>query len=98
MFFDREKDAQKILDGAFAHAGIDIKQGRMAGSPERLNLFTSDGDVLRLDLDIEAHLGGTLHPSSVLVLEKGNRIADDRLETIKRAVEEQAAAASCTVM
>ena len=51
MFFDREKDAQKILDGAFAHAGLEIKQGRMAGSPERLNLFTSDGDVLRLDLD-----------------------------------------------
>ena len=46
MFFDREKDAQKILDGAFAHAGLEIKQGRMAGSPERLNLFTSDGDVL----------------------------------------------------
>ena len=98
MFFDREKDAQKILDGAFAHAGLEIKQGRMAGSPERLNLFTSDGDVLRLDLDIDAHLGGTLHPSSVLILEKGNRIADDRLETIKRAVEEQAAAASCAVM
>jgi hypothetical protein len=54
--------------------------------------------VLRLDLDIDAHLGGTLHPSSVLVLEKGNRIADDRLETIKRAVEEQAAAASCVIM
>ena len=50
------------------------------------------------DLDIDAHLGGTLHPSSVLVLEKGNGIADDRLETIKRAVEEQAAAASCAVM
>jgi len=98
MFFDREKDAQKILDGAFAHAGLEIKQGRMAGSPERLNLFTSDGDVLRLDLDIDAHLGGTLHPSSVLILEKGNRIADGRLETIKRAMEEQAAAASCAVM
>ena len=98
MFFDCEKDRQKILDGACAHAGLKIERGRLAGSPERLNLFTSDGDVLRLDLDIDAHLGGTLHPSSVLVLEKGNRISDERLQTVKRATEEQAAAGSCAVM
>ena len=89
MFFDREKDAQKILDGAFAHAGLEIKQGRMAGSPERLNLFTSDGDVLRLDLDIDAHLGGTLHPSSVLILEKGNRISPERLDALNSASSRQ---------
>jgi hypothetical protein len=98
MFFDREKDSQKILNGACAHAGLKIDRGRLAGSPERLNLFTSEGDVLRLDLDIDAHLGSTLHPSSVLVLEKGNRIGDDRLQTIKSATEQQAAAASCVIM
>ena len=98
MFFDREKDSQKILNGACAHAGLKIDRGRLAGSPERLNLFTSEGDVLRLDLDIDAHLGSTLHPSSVLVLEKGNRIGDDRLQTIKSATEQQAVAASCMIM
>ena len=98
MFFDREKDSQKILAGACAHAGLKVDRGRLAGSPERLNLFTSEGDVLRLDLDIDAHLGGTLHRGDVLVLEKGNRIADERLETIKRAMEDQAAAAACMVM
>lgn len=55
--------------------------------------------MLRLDLDIEAHLGGTLHPASVLVLEKGNRISDERLEAVKHATEEQAAAGSaCAIM
>ena len=53
MFFDREKEASKILAGACAHAGLKMDKGRLAGSPERLNLFTSEGDVLRLDLDIE---------------------------------------------
>ena len=98
MFFDREKDATKILEGACGHAGLKMERGRLAGSPEKLNLFTSDGDVLRLDLDIEAHLGSTLHPSSLLVLEKGNRIGNERLEAIKTATETQAAAGACVVM
>ena len=43
MFFDREKDATKILEGACGHAGLKMERGRLAGSPEKLNLFTSDG-------------------------------------------------------
>ena len=44
------------------------------------------GDVLRLDLEIEAHLGSTLQPSDTIILEKGNRISDDRLRAIQAAV------------
>ena len=98
MFFDREKASTKILDGACAHAGLKMDRGRLAGSPERLNLFTLEGDVLRLDLEIEAHLGSTLQPSSILVLEKGNRISDERLEAIKAAIDEQSDAAACAIM
>ena len=29
MFFDREKDSQKILNGACAHAGLKIDRGRI---------------------------------------------------------------------
>eukprot|EP00308_Calcidiscus_leptoporus_P023792 CAMPEP_0119366582 /NCGR_PEP_ID=MMETSP1334-20130426/13438_1 /TAXON_ID=127549 /ORGANISM="Calcidiscus leptoporus, Strain RCC1130" /LENGTH=150 /DNA_ID=CAMNT_0007382821 /DNA_START=96 /DNA_END=548 /DNA_ORIENTATION=+ len=85
MFFDREKAASKVLDGAVAHAGLVLERGRLVGSPERLNLFTLDGDVLRLDLELEAHLGSTLHPSSVLLLEKGNRISEERIAAVKVA-------------
>tara|TARA_B110001452_G_scaffold92938_1_gene76664 strand:- start:208 stop:663 length:456 start_codon:yes stop_codon:yes gene_type:complete len=98
MFFDREKASTKILDGACAHAGLKMERGRLAGSPERLNLFTLEGDVLRLDLEIEAHLGSTLQPSSILVLEKGNRISDDRLDAIKAAIDEQSDGAACAIM
>ncbi|KAL3898412.1 MAG: hypothetical protein SGPRY_012844, partial [Prymnesium sp.] len=53
--------------------GIQMDQGRLVGSPERINLFTIEGDLLRVDLDLEAHLGSTLQPSSVLVLEKASK-------------------------
>ena len=52
------------------------------GSPERLNLFTLDGDVVRLDLEIDAHLGSTLHEGRLIVLEKGNRLSAERLQAI----------------
>lgn len=31
------------------------------------------GDLLRLDLDLEAHLGSTLEPSSAIILEKARQ-------------------------
>ena len=34
--------------------------------------------MLRTDLELDAHMHGTLHPSSVLVLERGNRIEQAR--------------------
>merc|ERR1712087_565948 len=97
MFFDREKAASKVLEGAVAHAGLKLERGRLVGSPDRLNLFTIDGDVLRLDLELEAHLGSTLHPSSVLILEKGNRISDERIASVKVAAAESSGG-GCVLM
>lgn len=111
---------------------IPTDKGKLVGSPERLNVFTLEGDVLRLDLEIEvkataasasplaygcaqhgvcagrlrrpprarlataaahvvwqAHLGSTLHPSDTIVLEKGNRIDDERLQAVRRAAAKQ---------
>ena len=48
------------------------------GSPERVNLFTLEGDLLRIDLDLEAHLGSTLQPGGWVILEKGNRISPEK--------------------
>ena len=77
-------------------AGLQLDRGRLVGSPEKLNLFTLEGEVLRTDLPLDAHLGATLHPSDVLLLEKGNRVSEDRLDAIKAAVEQQNG--SCVVM
>jgi len=60
-----------------------LDRGRMVGSPERLNLFTVEGDMLRLDLDLEAHLGSTLRQHSWIILEKGNRVPAERLSAIQ---------------
>ena len=35
MFFDRQRASTKILDGACAHAGLEMDRGRLAGSPAR---------------------------------------------------------------
>ena len=48
-----------------------------------------EGDVVRLDLEIEAHLGSTLQPGDCLIIEKGNRLKPERLDEIKRAVQRQ---------
>ena len=85
MFFDKEKPVEKIIAGAAAHAGLKLDRGKLVGSPERLNLFTLDNDVVRLDLEIEAHLGSTLRAGDVLVLEKGNRLDEARLQAIRVA-------------
>ena len=83
MFFDKTKPVDKVIAGAAAHAGLAIDKGKLVGSPERLNLFTLEGDAVRLDLEIEAHLGSTLHAGDTLVLEKGNRLDPERLQRIK---------------
>ena len=49
-----------------AHAGLTLERGRLVGSPERLNLFTLDGDVLRLDLELEARCRAALVVSSTI--------------------------------
>ena len=83
MFFDQTKPVEKVIAGAVAHAGLKMDKGKLVGSPERLNLFTLDGDVVRLDLEIEAHLGSTLRAGDTLVLEKGNRLDEARLAAIR---------------
>ena len=83
MFFDKEKPVEKIIAAAAAHGGFSVDKGRMVGSPEKLNIFTyPDGDVVRLDLEIDAHLGSTLHEGRLIVLEKGNRLSAERLQAI----------------
>ena len=83
MFFDKEKPVERVVTAACTHAGLTLDKGRLNGSPERLNLFTLDGDVVRLDLEVEAHLGSTLHPGNILLLEKGNRVHAERLRTVR---------------
>jgi hypothetical protein len=85
MFFDKEKPVEKVIAAAAAHAGFKVDRGKLVGSPEKLNLFTLTGDVVRLDLEIEAHLGSTLNARDILILEKGNRLDDARLEAIRQA-------------
>ena len=98
MFFDREKDTIKVLEAAVAHAGLKLDRGRLVGSPEKLNLFTIDGDMVRTDLPLDAHLGSTIHPSSVLLLEKGNRVLEDRLDAVKLAVSQQSGGMGCSIL
>ena len=47
MFFDKEKPVDRIIAGAASHAGLKLDKGKLVGSPERLNLFTLDGDGAR---------------------------------------------------
>ena len=98
MFFDRQKGTHLVLERACAAGGLKLDRGRIVGSPAKLNLFTVEGDMLRTDMDIEAHLGSTLHPSSVLLLEKGNRVREDRLELIRDAAVLSQNSGGCAVM
>ena len=99
MFFSKRTEGTKVLEAACSAAGVKLDKGRIVGSPERLNLFTIDNDLLRLDLELEAHLGSTLQPSSWLILEKGNSVPDGRLDTIRReAVEQATGGSACAIM
>ena len=83
MFFDKEKPVEKMIAAAASHGGFAVDKGKLVGSPERLNLFTLEGDVVRLDLEIEAHMGSTLHAGDTLILEKGNRLDAARLDAVR---------------
>ena len=98
MFFDRAKAGSKVLEAACAHAGVKLDKGRIMGSPDRLNLFTLEGDLLRIDLELEAHLGSTLQSGGWVILEKGNRISPERLADIQEAARIEAEGVGCPVM
>ena len=84
LFFDMTKPVEKLLVAAVAHAGLKLDRGKLVGSPEKLNVFTCEGETVRLDLEIDAHLGSTLHGGDTLIIEKGNRLSPDRLQEIER--------------
>ena len=98
MYFNRTSEGVKVLEAACAAAGVKLDKGRIMGSPERLNLFTIEGDLLRIDLELEAHLGSTLQPGGWVILEKGNRLAPERLAAIQEAAQLAAEAGPCIVM
>eukprot|EP00966_Prymnesium_polylepis_P063573 1474699-Prymnesium_polylepis.1 len=77
------KPGTKLLEAAVAQAGLKMDKGKLVGSPERLNIFTLEGDVLRLDLEIEAHIGSTLRAGDTIILEKGNRLSEERLNFVR---------------
>jgi hypothetical protein len=84
---DGRRPVQAAVDAALAHAGVALERGRLPGSPERVNLFTLDGEIVRLDLELEAHLGRTLRAGDALALERGNRLPPSRVEAIRRALD-----------
>ena len=98
MFFNKSTEGVKVLEAACSAAGVKLDKGRIVGSPERLNLFTEEGDLLRVDLDLEAHMGSTLQADSWLILEKGNRIAPDRMASIREARVMLSSGPSCVIM
>ena len=98
MFFSKSQEGMKVLEAACKAAGVTLDRGRLVGSPERLNLFTIEGDLLRVDLDLEAHLGSTLHPNSWVILEKGNRVPPERLAAIQSMRQSMDAGGGCSIM
>ena len=68
-----DDDLRKHAQAAIEAAGVKLDKGRIIGSPDRLNLFTVEGDLLRVDLDLEAHVPNTLQPGGWVVLEKVRR-------------------------
>ncbi|KAL1503182.1 hypothetical protein AB1Y20_011240 [Prymnesium parvum] len=97
MFFSKFNEGTKVLADACKAGNIQLDRGRIVGSPDRLNLFTIEGDLLRVDLELEAHLGSTLQPSSVLILEKGNRVPEYRIDEIKASAA-RSGESSCSIM
>ena len=89
MCFDRSKPVTKVLEGCCAACGYQLDRGRLVGSPDRINLFTLDGDMLRTDLELEAHIPSTLQAHSCVILEKGNRLQTERLRDVQDAARLQ---------
>lgn len=98
MFFNKSNEGIKVLEAACSTAGIKLDRGKIVGSPERLNLFTTDGDILRIDLDLEAHLGTTLLPNAWIVVEKGNRVDPTRLALIREMKRDVDSGGGCAIM
>lgn len=98
MFYSLSNEGTKVLDSACAAAGLKMDRGRLVGSPERLNLFTLEGDLLRLDLDLEAHIPSTLQPNSCVILEKGNRVSPERLSAVREAAVAAMSEGVCAIM
>ena len=101
---DRSKPVTKVLEAACAACGYQLDRGRLVGSPDRINLFTLDGDMLRTDLELEAHIPSTLQELSMIILEKGNRLQFERLRDVQEAARLQRpgggsrAGGMCTIM
>jgi hypothetical protein len=98
MFFSLANEGTRVLEAACSAAGLKMEKGRLTGSPERLNLFTLEGDNLRLDLDLDAHIPSTLQPDTWVILEKGNRVDSSRLNAIRDAAVAANASPGCLVM
>ena len=98
MYFARSSEGVKVLEAACKAAGVNLDRGRMIGSPDRLNLFTAEGDLLRVDLDLEAHMGSTLQPNAWVILEKGNRVPPERLAQIQQMRETMDSGPGCSIM
>jgi len=96
LFFavDRTKTMRSLLAVVEGHAQLlagttneTHSQGYAMGSPQRLNIFTVDGRMQRLDLDIEALLRpGYLEDGDVLLLEVGNFLPQDRIDAMRGLV------------
>jgi hypothetical protein len=87
MSFDSQKPVHALVTAALSHANVTLDKGKLPGSPERVNLFTLEGDVVRADLEVEAHIGSTLHAGDCLVLERGNNLSPSRINAVRRALE-----------
>ena len=83
MYFNKEKSVETLIKSAAGHAGLKLDKGKLVGSPQRLNIFTMEGDNVRLDLEVEAHMGSTLRGGDTLILEKGNRLEPGRLDRVR---------------
>lgn len=97
MFFDRSAPTERVLDQAASLGEVHFNKRTLIGSPDKLNLFTVEGDILRLDLPIEAHLGGSLSPNGVLILSRGNQLDQVFAAEVSRAAL-QSSAPACLVM
>ena len=67
MFFSKSQEGTKVLQAACVAAGVTLEHGRLAGSPEKLNIFTMEGDLLRLDLELARSIESDMEMESQAV-------------------------------